>query len=156
MMFFTQSRKARQEKSQKTLRPWRLGERSFMTENEVAKIIVDAAFKIHTILGPGLLESAYEAVIAHELKKRGLRVERQVPLPIVYDGVRLDEGFRIDLIVEDLVIIELKSVEQIHPVHPKQLLTYLKLSNKRLGLLINFNSRLIKTGITRIVNGLPE
>lgn len=127
-----------------------------MTENEVAKIIVDAAFKIHTILGPGLLESAYEAVIAHELKKRGLRVERQVPLPIVYDGVRLDEGFRIDLIVEDLVIIELKSVEQIHPVHPKQLLTYLKLSNKRLGLLINFNSRLIKTGITRIVNGLPE
>jgi GxxExxY protein len=127
-----------------------------MTENEVAKIIVDAAFKIHTILGPGLLESAYEAVIAHELKKRGLRVERQVPLPIVYDGVRLDEGFRIDLIVEDLVIIELKSVEQIHPVHPKQLLTYLTLSNKRRGLLINFNSRLIKTGITRIVNGLPE
>jgi GxxExxY protein len=127
-----------------------------MTENEIARIIVDVAFKIHTTLGPGLLESVYEAVMAHELIKRGLRVMRQVPIPIVYDGMMLDEGFRADLIVNDLVIVELKSVEQIHPVHPKQLLTYLKLSNKRLGLLINFNVPLIKNGITRIVNGLPE
>jgi len=127
-----------------------------MTENEVAKIIVDVAFKIHTTLGPGLLESVYEAVMAHDLQKRGLHVERQVALPVLYDGITLDEGFRADLIVENLVIIELKSVEQIHPVHPKQLLTYLKLSNKHLGLLINFNTPLIKNGITRIVNGLPE
>lgn len=127
-----------------------------MTENEIAKIIVDVAFKIHTTLGPGLLESVYEPVMAHELIKRGLRVARQVVVPIVYDGITLDEGFRADLIVEDLVIVELKSVEQIHPVHPKQLLTYLRLSNKRLGLLINFDVPLIKNGITRIVNGLPE
>ena len=127
-----------------------------MTENEIAKIIVDVAFKIHTTLGPGLLESVYEAVMEHDLLKRGLRVERQVALPVLYDGLRLDEGFRADLIVEKLVIIELKSVEQIHPVHPKQLLTYLKLADKRLGLLINFNVPLIKNGITRIVNGLSE
>ena len=127
-----------------------------MTENEVAKIIVDVAFKIHTTLGPGLLESVYEPVMAHELTKRGLRVLRQVPISIIYDGLILDEAFRADLIVEDLVIVELKSVEQIHPVHPKQLLTYLRLSEKRLGLLINFNVPLIKNGITRIVNGLPE
>jgi len=127
-----------------------------MTENEVAKIIVDVAFKIHTTLGPGLLESVYEAVMEHDLVKRGLRVGRQVALPVLYDGITFDEGFRADLIVEDLVIVELKSVEQIHPVHPKQLLTYLKLSNKHLGLLINFNTPLIKNGIMRIVNGLPD
>lgn len=127
-----------------------------MTENEVAKIIVDVAFKIHTSLGPGLLESVYEAVMVHDLQKRGLRVGRQIALPFTYDGIAFEEGFRADLIVEDLVIVELKSVEQIHPVHPKQLLTYLKLSNKRLGLLINFNVPLIKNGITRIVNGLPD
>jgi GxxExxY protein len=127
-----------------------------MTENEVAKIIVDVAFKIHTSLGPGLLESVYEAVMAHELKNRGLQVERQVPIPFAYEGLSFDEGFRADLIVENLVIIELKSVEEIHPVHPKQLLAYLKLSHKRLGLLINFNVPLIKHGINRIVNGLPD
>ncbi|MDI6770235.1 MAG: GxxExxY protein [Anaerolineales bacterium] len=127
-----------------------------MTENEVAKIVVDVAFKIHTTLGPGLLESVYEAVMEHDLLKRGLHVGRQIALPVIYDAVTFDEGFRADLIVENLVIVELKSVEQIHPVHPKQLLTYLRLSNKRLGLLINFNVPLIKNGITRIVNGLPE
>ena len=96
-----------------------------MTENEVGKIIVDCAFQVHTKLGPGLLESVYEIALAHELKNRGLVVERQVPIPVVYDGIKFDEGFRADLIVAGLVIIELKSVEEIHPVHKKQLLTYL-------------------------------
>ena len=127
-----------------------------MTENEVAKIVVDAAFKIHTALGPGLLESVYEVVLARELVKRGLRVERQLPVKILYDGVMFDEGFRMDLLVEGVVLVELKSVEQIAPVHKKQLLTYLKLADKRLGLLINFNVALIKDGITRIVNALKE
>lgn len=127
-----------------------------MTENEIAKIIVDVAFLIHNTLGPGLLESVYEAVMAHELTKRGLRVARQVPVPIVHDGMVLEDAFRADLIVNDLVIVELKSVEVLAPVHPKQLLTYLRLSHKRLGLLINFNVPLIKNGITRIVNELPE
>ena len=127
-----------------------------MTENEIAKIIVDIAFKIHIALGPGLLESVYEVVMAHELAKRGLRVERQVIIPIVYDGVVIEEAFRADLIVNGLVIVELKSVETIAPVHPKQLLTYLRLSNKKLGLLINFGAPLMKHGITRIMNGLSE
>ncbi len=127
-----------------------------MTENEIARVIVDAAFKVHTTLGPGLLESVYEAVLEYELQKRGLRVGRQVPLPVVYEEVRLDEGFRIDLLVEDKVIIELKSVEQVAPVHKKQLLTYLRLADKRLGLLINFGAALIKDGISRVVNNLPE
>ena len=127
-----------------------------MTENEIAKQIVDAAYKIHTTTGPGLLESAYEAMLLYELKKRGLRVVSQQPVPVVYEGVRLEIGYRADIIVENKVIIELKSVEKVAPVHKKQLLTYLKLANKRLGLLINFGSPLIKTGITRIVNNLPE
>ena len=127
-----------------------------MTENQIAEIIVDACYRIHVILGPGLLESVYEAVLAHELQKRGLKVIRQQWLPVVYDGVVLEEGFRADLIVEDLVIIELKSVETILPVHKKQLNTYLRLSGKRLGLLVNFGSNLIKDGITRIANGMPE
>jgi GxxExxY protein len=127
-----------------------------MRENEVARVVVDAAFKVHTTLGPGLLESVYEAALWHELTRRGLRVERQVVVPIVYQDVRLDEGFPADLIVEDGLIVELKSVERLAPVHPKQLLTYLRLANKRLGLLINFNEALIKDGIKRIVNGLPD
>lgn len=127
-----------------------------MTENEIAKIVVDAAFHIHTDLGPGLLESVYQTVMTHELRKRGLAVQPQAPISIVYNGVALDKGFNADLLVEDLVIIELKSVEELHPIHAKQLLTYLRLSQKRLGLLINFNTRLIKNGITRVVNGLPE
>lgn len=127
-----------------------------MNENEIAKVIVDVAYKMHVALGPGLLESAYEAVMEHDLLKRGLVVGRQVDVPIYYDGIKIETAFRADLIVNELVIIELKSVEQIHPVHPKQLLTYLKLTGRKLGLLINFNVPLIKNGITRIVNGLPE
>jgi len=127
-----------------------------MTENEIAKEIVDAAYKIHTRFGPGLLESAYEAMLAYELKKRGLGVVRQQPIPIVYEGVKLEVGYRADLIVEGKVIVELKSVEETAPVHKKQLLTYLKLADKRLGLLINFGQVLIKTGITRVVHNLAE
>jgi GxxExxY protein len=127
-----------------------------MTENEVAKQIVDAAFRVHTSLGPGLLESVYETILAYELEKRGLRVVRQQPVPIVYQGTRFEMGFRADLIVEDLVIVEIKSVEAIAPVHKKQLLTHLRLADKRLGLLINFNVALIKDGITRIANGMPD
>lgn len=125
-----------------------------LTENEIAKVIVDAAYKIHTTLGPGLLESVYEQVLAHELEQRNLKVIRQLPIPIVYESVKLAEGFRADLMVENKVIVELKSVEIIAPVHKKQLITYLRLADKRLGLLINFGSALIKDGITRIVNGL--
>ncbi len=126
------------------------------TENELARDIVDAAFHVHTPLGPGLLESVYEAILARELTKRGLSVTRQQPVPIQYDGLNFDEGFRADLIVNDKIIIELKSVEQIAPIHKKQLLTYLRLANKRLGLLINFGSALIKDGIFRVANGLPD
>jgi GxxExxY protein len=125
-----------------------------MTENEIARIVVDVAYKIHTTIGPGLLESAYEAIFAHELRKRGLQVQRQVSVPIVYEEVNLDEGFRADLIVENLVIIELKAIEHVVPVHKKQLLTYLKLTGKKLGLLINFSEDKIKDGISRVVNGL--
>jgi GxxExxY protein len=127
-----------------------------MTENEIARIIVDAAYKIHTTLGPGLLESVYEAILAHELERRKLQVARQQPVAVAYEAVKLDLGFRADLIVEDKVIVELKSVERTAPVHKKQLLTYLKVADKRLGLLINFGAPLIKQGITRIVNRPPE
>ena len=127
-----------------------------MNVNEIAKIIVDVAFHIHKKCGPGLLESVYEIVLAHELKNRGLNVERQVSVPVVYDNIKLDEGFRADLIVENKVIVELKSVENVVPVHKKQLLTYLRLADKRLGLLINFGSELIRDGISRVVNGLKE
>ncbi|MGL4511827.1 MAG: GxxExxY protein [Lacipirellulaceae bacterium] len=127
-----------------------------MNENEVAKSIVDATYKIHTTLGPGLLESVYEAVLSRELALRGRTVRRQVPVPIVYDGEIFEEGYRIDLLVDDLVVVEIKSVESILPVHKKQLLTYLRLSGKRLGLLVNFNSERIKDGLTRVVNGLKE
>ena len=127
-----------------------------MDENEIAQIVVDAAFKVHITLGPGLLESVYEQVLAFELEQRGLQVERQVPIQISYGSLRFSEGFRADLLVEGRVIVELKSVEAVEPVHKKQLLTYLRLADKRLGLLINFGSALIKDGITRLVNRLPE
>jgi GxxExxY protein len=127
-----------------------------MTGNEIAKQIVDVAFKIHTILGLGLLESVYEAVMAHELTKRGLRAVRQQAIPVTWEGIHLEEGFRADLIAEGKVIVEIKSVEAIAPVHAKQLLTYLKQADKRLGLLINFNVELIRDGIQRVVNRLPE
>ena len=115
-----------------------------MTENEVATQIVDVAFKIHTGYGPGLLESVYEAIMAYELGKRGLKVRSQQPIPVVHEAVRLGLGFRADLIVEGKVVVEIKSIEAIAPVHKKQLLTYLRLADKRLGLLINFNVELIK------------
>ena len=125
-----------------------------MTENELSRIIVDCCFNIHTRLGPGLLESVYEEVLSYELRKSGLEFKRQLDVPVTYEDVKLDAGFRADIIVEDKVIIELKSVENIMPVHKKQLLTYLKLANMKLGLLVNFNENLIKNGITRIVNDL--
>lgn len=127
-----------------------------MNENAIAKEIVEAAFGIHTALGPGLLESVYDAVLAYELQRRGLRVARQQAIPVVWDKLRMDTGFRADMVVEDKVIVEVKSVEMVAAVHKKQLLTYLRLADKRLGLLINFQVPLIKDGITRIVNRLEE
>jgi GxxExxY protein len=125
-----------------------------MTENELAREIVNAAFKIHTTLGPGLLESVYETTLAHELEKRGIKVVRQQSMPVVYETIRMEIGFRADLIVGDKVIVEIKSIEALAPVHRKQLLTYLRLTDKRLGLLINFNVELIRDGIRRVVNDL--
>ncbi len=125
-----------------------------MTENEIATIIVDAAYKIHTRLGPGLFESVYEATLAYELSKRGLRLRRQQSMPVVYEAVRMDVGFRADMIVEGKVIIEIKSIDAIPPAHRKQRLTYLRSTDKRLGLLINFNVEFIKDGITRVENNL--
>ncbi len=125
-----------------------------MNENEISKIIVNTAFQIHKQLGPGLLESVYEEILYFELSKQGLKVERQKAIPVIWDELKMEIGFRADLIVENKVIIEIKSFETIAPVHPKQLLTYLKLTDLKLGLLINFKEPLIKTGITRIVNNL--
>jgi GxxExxY protein len=127
-----------------------------MTHNELTGLIVDVALGILRRLGPGLLESVYLHVLAYELAKRGLRVEKEVPIPVVWETVHLDIGFRADLIVEGLVILELKSVEAVAPVHKKQLLTYLRLTNKRVGLLINFGAELLKDGISRVVNRLEE
>jgi GxxExxY protein len=123
-------------------------------ENPISKEIVDAAYKIHTKLGPGLLESVYEVILAYELRKRGLQVERQLPVPVVWDDIQFDEGYRLDLMVEGKVIVEVKSIESVERVHKKQLLTHLRLMDKRLGLLINFNEELIRDGISRIANGL--
>lgn len=127
-----------------------------MTENEISREVVDAVFKLHKELGPGLLESVYEVLLARDLESRGLKVVRQKPIAFEYRGMKFDEGFRTDLMIDDLVIIELKSVEELHPSHKKQLKTYLKLSGKRLGLLINFGAPLIKDGIHRVVLGLPD
>jgi GxxExxY protein len=124
-----------------------------MTENELSKIVLDAAFVVHTNLGSGLLESVYEVVLAHELRKTGLVVERQKSMPIVYDGIRFDEAFRSDLIVGGKVIVELKSMSATTPVHTKQLLTQLRLSGLKLGLLINFGEAHLRNGIKRIING---
>jgi GxxExxY protein len=124
-----------------------------MTENEIAKQILDAAFVVHTKLGPGLLESVYEVILGYEPQKRGLTTERQKPMPIVYDNIRFDEAFRSDLVVNGKVIAELKSVEALLPVHAKQLLTQLRLSSLKLGLLINFGEAHLKNGIKRIING---
>lgn len=125
-----------------------------MTENEIANRVMDAAFQIHRDLGPGLMESVYEIILAHTVSKSGLDVKRQVPVPIQYSGIEFDEGFRADLIVKNRVIIELKSVERLKAFHAKQLLTYLRLTGCRLGLLINFGESLLKDGFRRVVNGL--
>lgn len=131
-------------------------EASGRSENEIATIVVDACFQIHKGLGPGLLESVYEAVLSRDLELRGLRVRRQVLVPITWHGVTFTEAFRADLIVEDKLIVELKSVERLAPVHGKQLLTYLRLTNMRLGLLANFGAARMKEGLQRVVNGLPD
>lgn len=125
-----------------------------MDENKISGFIIDACYHIHVDLGPGLLESVYEEILCYELRANGLYVERQKALPVLWKNVKLDLGYRTDLIVGRKVIVEIKSVEEIHSVHPKQVLTYLKLTGLKLGLLINFNSPLIITGITRIVNRL--
>ena len=127
-----------------------------MRENELAKIVVDVAYQIHRRLGPGLLESVYQAIMAYELRLRGLHVETEVPIPVVWGDMQLEIGFRGDLWIERLLLVELKSIEELAPVHKKQMLTYLRLTNTRLGLLINFGEELIKDGIVRLVNGLPD
>jgi GxxExxY protein len=131
---------------QRTLRTQRL--------NEISGEIIDAAMNVHSTLGPGLLESVYETCLCHELNKRGLSVQTQAPLPVYYDSLELDAGFRLDLLVDHDVIIELKSVEKLLPIHQAQLLTYLKLANKHLGLLINFNTVHLRDGIKRMVHQL--
>jgi GxxExxY protein len=127
-----------------------------MNENTITGQIVDAAYKVHTTFGPGLLESVYEAALAWELENRGLSFTRQQGIPVVYEQVHIHTGFFADLLVENQVIVEIKAIETLAPVHRKQLLTYLRLADKRLGLLINFNVALIKDGIIRIANGLKE
>ena len=124
-----------------------------MNENEIGTIIIETAINIHKGLGPGLLESVYETVLSKKLTDKGLNIKRQVAIPIKFEGIQFDEGFRADIIANDKVIIELKSIEKLSNVHKKQLLTYLKLSNLKLGYLINFNEELLKNGITRIING---
>ena len=127
-----------------------------MNENDIGKIVVDCAVRLHKNLGPGLLESVYEVLLAHELEAKGLKVSRQVPIPITYNGIKFEEGFRADIIVEGKVILELKSVESASKAHKKQVLTYLKLTNKKLGYLLNFGESLMKDGITRLLNGVIQ
>ena len=127
-----------------------------MRLNDLTERIIGAAIEVHRELGPGLLESTYEACMLFELAERGLSVDRQKALPVVYRGVRIDCGYRIDLLVEDLVIVELKAVADLQPIHEAQLLSYLKLSGRHVGLLINFNVKLLKNGIRRLANDLPD
>ena len=124
-----------------------------MTENEISKIVFESALRVHKVLGPGLLESAYEECLFYELKKFNLKVEKQKALPLIYEEVKLDVGYRIDIIIEDKFIVEVKSVESLTDVHLAQLLTYLRLSDCKLGLLINFNVKLLKEGVRRVING---
>ncbi|MCK6452850.1 MAG: GxxExxY protein [Alphaproteobacteria bacterium] len=126
------------------------------TLDDITGMIVDASYKLHAGLGPRLLESVYEAVLARDLERRGLAVERQKPISFVYDGLHFNEGLRLDLLVESQVIVEIKSVERLAPVHPKQLLTYLRLMNLPVGLLVNFGAPMLKEGVKRIVNRLPS
>ncbi len=125
-----------------------------MNENQIGEIIIKAAIKVHSALGPGLLESAYEACFAHECASQGLSVKRQVVQPIDYDGVHIDAGYRLDVLVNQLVAVELKVTDGIHPIHTAQLLTYLRLGGYRLGYILNFNVALMRDGIKRVVNGL--
>ncbi len=125
-----------------------------MSENEISKLVVDLCFKIHKQYGPGLFEIVYEEIFCHEWKKNGISFTRQHPIPLIHEEIRMDAGFRADMIIDNKVIIELKSIEALAPVHYKQVLTYLKLTNLKLGLLVNFNVNLIKDGIHRIVNKL--
>ncbi|MBE6401760.1 MAG: GxxExxY protein [Verrucomicrobia bacterium] len=125
-----------------------------MKENDIGTIIVDTAFQIHRNLGPGLLESVYELVLAKELEAQGLSVARQVAVPVIFKGIRFEQGFRADLLVEDKVIVELKSVETLNNSHKKQLLTYLRLTGKKLGYLINFGEAYFKNAIVRTINGI--
>ena len=125
-----------------------------MDENEISKIVFESALKIHKVLGPGLLESAYEECLFYELKKYDFKVEKQKQLPLIYEEVRLDVGYRIDIIIEDKFIVEIKAVETLNEVHLAQLLTYLKLTDCKLGLLINFNVKLLKNGVQRVINGI--
>ncbi|HNV82570.1 MAG: GxxExxY protein [Tenuifilaceae bacterium] len=125
-----------------------------MTENEISNIIIGSAIEVHKQLGPGLLESAYQECLAYELKQKGLKVLREVPMPIVYKEIKLDHGYRLDLLVNSKVVIEIKSVEFISDIHEAQLLTYLKLGNFKLGLLLNFHTTVLKNGIKRMVNNL--
>jgi len=127
-----------------------------MKENEIGKVVVDCAVRLHMELGPGLLETVYEVLLAHMLQEAGLRVERQVSIPIEFRGIRFDEGFRADIVVEEKVILELKSVESVSKAHKKQVLTYLKLTGKKLGYLLNLGEELMKDGISRILNGHVE
>ena len=127
-----------------------------MHHNDITAAIIETSIDIHRRLGPGLLESVYRKVLAHELRKRGFQIQEEQPIPVVWDDMRLELGFRADLIVNGMVIVETKSVETVHPVHKKQLLTYLRLTDKRVGLLINFNVELLKDGISRVVNNLQE
>jgi len=122
-----------------------------LNKNEISGAVVDAAMKIHSALGPGLLESAYAACLKHELIKRGFRVSCEVPLPVVYDGVRLEAGYRLDMVVEDTVVVELKAIEALAPIHEAQIISFLKLSGKAIGLLINFHSLHLKDGLKRFV-----
>jgi len=124
-----------------------------ITEEEISKIVFECALRVHKVLGPGLLESAYEECLFYELKKTNLKVEKQKPLPLIYEEVNLEVGYRIDIIIEDKFIVEVKSVEALNDIHLAQLLTYLKLSDCKLGLLINFNVKLLKDGVRRIING---
>ena len=124
-----------------------------MSESEIAKIVVECGLSVHKTLGPGLLESAYEECLSYELQKYGLKVEQQKALPLVYEGIRLDIGYRVDLLIESKFIVEIKSIDSLNDIHMAQIITYLKLSNCKLGLLINFNSVLFRDGVRRVING---
>jgi GxxExxY protein len=129
-------------------------ESNWVRINSITEKVIGCAIEVHRAIGPGLLESAYEECLCYELKEQGLNFKRQVPLPVVYKGVKLDCGYVLDIIVEDLVILEIKAVERVMPIHEAQLLSYLRMLDKRIGLILNFNMPIMKNGIKRIVNGL--